>query len=120
MSLLDLTGYAADAAILGTYALIARRPGLVRWFHWANAIGAVPVCAVELASTPVPWAAFVLTASFGAIGWIGVLHRAPGGRRRFAGRRKDAGMAKDLLPEGRGFYADPTPVNDPRSLGREW
>lgn len=64
--------YAADAAVLGAYALTARgRP--VRWFHWANAIGCFPIIASEIVVGA--WPALILTAAFGAVGWLGVLSR---------------------------------------------
>lgn len=64
--------YLADAVILVTYFLTTKsRP--VRWFHWANAIGCVPIIATEVIASA--WPPLVLTAAFGAIGWMGVLGR---------------------------------------------
>jgi len=62
-------GYLADVWILGTYALLARY-GRTRPFHWANAIGCIPLLAAEgLAGL---WQVMVLTGTFGVIGWLGV------------------------------------------------
>ena len=66
--LLTALAYLADAFILLTYGLTLR--GHVRPFHWANALGCVPLIAVEV--TTGAWPVLPLTASFGVIGWIGV------------------------------------------------
>ena len=69
LSVLALVTYAADAIIIGTYGLTLR--GRVRPFHWANALGCIPLIAVEV--TTGAWPVLPLTAVFGVIGWIGVI-----------------------------------------------
>lgn len=67
---LTIVAYLADVAILVAHFLTTRgRP--VRWFHWANAIGCFPVIGSEVVVGA--WPPLVLTASFGVIGWAGVL-----------------------------------------------
>lgn len=66
----ELAAYAADAGILATYAATTRG-GSVHWFHWANALGCLPIIATEVAVKA--WAPLILTAVFGALGWYGVL-----------------------------------------------
>jgi len=68
--MIAVVAYAADAAILGTYAFMAVR-GRPTPFHWANALGAVPLIAVEISAHA--WPVVPVTASFGLIGWYGVL-----------------------------------------------
>ena len=69
MTPLALVTYLADAVILLTYGLTLR--GHVRPFHWANALGCIPLIAVEV--TTGAWPVLPLTAVFGVIGWIGVI-----------------------------------------------
>lgn len=70
--MLDLIAFVTDAVILTTYFLMARgRPAL--WFHWANALGCIPLLVVE--ATSHAWPVMPLTAAFGLIGWAGVLHK---------------------------------------------
>jgi hypothetical protein len=66
---LSALAYTADAVILGTYFVMARwnRP---RAFHWANALGCFPLLVVEIRAAL--YEPLVLTAAFGAIGWLGV------------------------------------------------
>lgn len=67
--MISTLGYIADAWILATYAILARG-GAERPFHWANAIGCVPIIIGELIlGAYVP---MVLTIAFGAIGWYGL------------------------------------------------
>lgn len=73
--IVDIFAYVADAAILGTYAASVRDASRVRWFHWANAIGAVPIVAVEIVVAA--WPPLVLTVAFGLIGCAGVLRGTP-------------------------------------------
>ena len=64
--------WVADVAILGSYYLFVSR-GWERPFHWANALGCIPLLVVELqsgATQVVP-----VTAAFGLIGWYGILSR---------------------------------------------
>lgn len=62
-------GYLADACVLATYFFLART-GRPRAFHWANAIGCVPIIIGEVAlGAYVP---LVLTVTFGVLGWFGV------------------------------------------------
>lgn len=67
-----LVGYCADLWIVATYLLLART-GRERPFHWANAVGCVPIIATEVAVGA--WVPLVLTVAFGAFGWIGVLRK---------------------------------------------
>lgn len=71
MVMLDVLAYLADAWILGTYLYAATR-GRQRPFHWANAIGCLPILAVEVVASA--WPAFVLTLAFGFIGCVGVVN----------------------------------------------
>lgn len=67
--MLSVLGYASTAWILLTYGVLART-GKVRAFHLANAVGCVPIGIGEvLLGAYVP---LVLTASFGALGWLGL------------------------------------------------
>lgn len=70
--MLTAFAYIADVWILATYAATVRG-GHVRPFHWANAIGSIPILAVETIGRV--WPAFILTFTFGLIGWIGVLRK---------------------------------------------
>lgn len=70
--MVTLVGYLADAWILGAYAMLARK-GRAAPFHWANALGCLPIIATELAVDA--YVPMVLTATFGVIGWLGILHR---------------------------------------------
>lgn len=63
--------YVADAFILGTYLLIAVAGWSVWWFHLANALGCVPLLVIEYRQRAYP--VMPLTASFGVIGWLGLL-----------------------------------------------
>lgn len=70
--MLTAIGFVADLWILGTYALLART-GRALPFHWANAIGSVPIVFGEIVlGAYVP---LVLTATFGVIGVFGVARR---------------------------------------------
>lgn len=77
MTGLTLVAYAADAAILGTYAVMASGRRSPFPFHCANAIGAPPIVATEIAARA--WPALVLTVAFGCIGWVGMLTHRPQG-----------------------------------------
>lgn len=72
MTWLTALAYLADVAVLGTYAMVARG-GSVRPFHWANALGCFPIIGVEIVAGA--WPPLVLTATFGALGWVGVVKR---------------------------------------------
>jgi len=74
MTALLVAGYVADVAILGTYLLLSRT-GRARPFHAANAIGCLPIIAIEVITGA--WPALVLTASFGLIGVTGLLSSRP-------------------------------------------
>lgn len=67
----DILAYAASIWILGTYLLFHHgKP--VRWFNWANCLGAIPVAIVEILAGTYP--PLVLTAAFGFLGLYGLLH----------------------------------------------
>lgn len=68
--MLKLIADIATANIIGTYVLAALHPERQRPFHWANAIGCVPLIAVEAMAGV--GQAVVLSAMFGAAGWLGV------------------------------------------------
>lgn len=70
--MLNAVAYFADACILLTYFLAAKT-GSARSFHWANAIGCLPIIATEFLSHA--WAALILTSSFGLIGAFGVVSK---------------------------------------------
>lgn len=70
MTLLSISGYAADAWILFTYWLLARG-GKARAFHLANAIGCIPLISIEALQHA--WPVIPLTATFGVIGAWGLL-----------------------------------------------
>lgn len=72
MTIVTLAGYLADAWVLTTYAILARTSRALA-FHWANAIGCVPIILGELALRA--YVPLVLTSVFGALGWVGVLRR---------------------------------------------
>jgi hypothetical protein len=74
--IVNLLGYLADAAIIGAYFAAVHTASKVQWFHWANAIGAVPLVAVE--SLTGAWAVLPLTVAFGVLGWIGALRPQTG------------------------------------------
>ncbi len=74
MTLLDIVAYAASIWIVVVYFLLAHKgPQFARRFHWANALGAIPVLATEVIAHAYP--PMVLTVSFGTIGFLGLLHR---------------------------------------------
>jgi hypothetical protein len=70
MRTLDLLAYASNAWVLGTYAWLARR-GAALPFHFANALGAAPLIAIEIRQEA--WPVIPLTGTFCAIGWIGLV-----------------------------------------------
>jgi hypothetical protein len=66
----DILAYAASVWILGTYLLFHHgKP--VRWFNFANFLGAVPVAIVEILAGTYP--PLVITAAFGVIGLYGLI-----------------------------------------------
>ena len=69
MSAAILAGYLADVCILGTYASSVRT-GRLRGFHWANALGAVPLLYLEVGAHL--WPVCVISGTFGVLGWLGV------------------------------------------------
>lgn len=71
MTLLEFVAYLADAWILAAYARSVIRQD-ARPFHWANAVGCLPIIGVEVITEA--WPALVLTAFFGVIGIAGLLH----------------------------------------------
>lgn len=70
MSALVWITWIATAVILGTYAGMQRGYSS-RAFDWANAIGCVPLVAMDLIVGAVP--AAVISVCFGAIAWYGIL-----------------------------------------------
>ncbi len=70
MQALSVLAYGADAAVLATYWHLART-GSARPFHWANAIGFVPLAATEIVAHVYP--PLVLTVAFGALGILGLI-----------------------------------------------
>jgi hypothetical protein len=69
MIIVEALAYVADVWVIGTYvAMVAGRS--VRAFHWANAVGAIPIAVTEVAVGA--WQALVLTMAFGIAGAIGV------------------------------------------------
>ena len=67
---LNLVGYLADAWIVGTYLLVQRGHPL-SWMNYANAIGCIPIIAVELLTHAYP--PLVITAAFGIAGLYGIV-----------------------------------------------
>lgn len=63
-------GYCADVALAASYA-IAVRTGWQRPFHWANALGAIPLVLAEARGHV--WPAVITSGMFGVLGWVGVL-----------------------------------------------
>lgn len=72
MIVLSLVALAANVWILATYALLART-GRERPFHWANAIGCLPLLAVELVTGA--WSIVPLSLTFGVLGLVGVMKK---------------------------------------------
>lgn len=70
MTLVTWLAYASDVWVLSTYAWLARG-GRAKPFHLANAIGCIPVIAVEISTHA--WPVLPLTAVFGAAGAYGYL-----------------------------------------------
>jgi hypothetical protein len=70
VTVVTILGFMADAWILSTYALLAHKK-IAKPFHWANAIGCFPLIVGEIVVHA--WPPLVLTVSFGALGWVGVL-----------------------------------------------
>lgn len=67
---MTVLGYIATVWILTTYAVLVRCSN-PRPFHWANAVGCVPLIVGEIAVGAGP--PLVLTTAFGVVGWVGVL-----------------------------------------------
>lgn len=63
--------WAADVAILWTYARSTHGP--VRPFHWANAIGGIPLAVVEVQAGA--WQVLPITVAFTLLGWKGALSK---------------------------------------------
>jgi hypothetical protein len=72
VTLLQALGYASDAWVLITYALVARFGRNARVMHYANALGAPPLIVAEIRGGL--WQVLVLTGSFCALGWLGLWH----------------------------------------------
>lgn len=71
-SVLTAVAYVVNVVIIGTYLAAAQgRP--LRWFHWANALGALPLLAYEVVVGA--WAVMPLTAAFGTIALVGLWRR---------------------------------------------
>lgn len=70
MTGLDGVAYAADAAILGSYAYLTRT-GKAWWFHAANAVGFVPLMLIEVLAHA--WPVLPITVTFGLLGAYGVV-----------------------------------------------
>jgi hypothetical protein len=75
MRLISILAYVADAGILGSYAWCSRWPQRLRWFHAANAVGFLPLVAVETAQRA--WPVLPLTLTFGVAGAYGWWHTRP-------------------------------------------
>lgn len=69
MTALDSLGYAADGAILSTYWYLSATGKALR-FHLANALGCIPLIAIEVHQAA--WPVLPLTAAFGVIGTYGL------------------------------------------------
>ena len=67
---LSALAYLADAVLISAYWWLVRGHS-ERPYHWANALGAVPLLAVEI--TARAWPLVPITGMFGVVGWIGVL-----------------------------------------------
>lgn len=76
--MLGSLGWAATAWVLVTYAVMART-GRERPFHWANALGCVPLIALNVLAGV--WPAVVLNVTFGLLGWAALRPRLPRGGR---------------------------------------
>lgn len=70
--ILNAVAYLADVAILAAYAYLART-GRPRPFHWANALGAIPLLGVEIATGALP--VIPLTLTFGVLGALGLFRK---------------------------------------------
>lgn len=68
--MIAFAAYVASALIVVAYLRLAST-GASRAFHWANALGCMPIHVSEAATHARP--AMVLTSFFGAAGWYGVL-----------------------------------------------
>lgn len=73
--ILSILGYLADAAILGAYFWMTRWPQRAIWFHWANAVGCIPLVGIEIVTHA--WPVLPLTATFGVLGAYGVRRQRP-------------------------------------------
>lgn len=71
--IITILAYLADAAILGTYALMVQGHSQ-RWFHWANALGGPPLLAVEIVTKA--WPVLPITAVFSTLAWVGIARRS--------------------------------------------
>lgn len=73
--MLSWLAWASTVAVLSTYAYLART-GRPLAFHWANALGCWPVMFIEINTGA--WQPLALTATFGALGFVGIVkeHRA--------------------------------------------
>jgi hypothetical protein len=63
-------GFVADAWVIVAYAYLVRTMR-VRPFHWANAVGCLPILGTEIVVRA--WAPLILTVFFGALGWYGLI-----------------------------------------------
>lgn len=69
--MIHLFGFAAVAFILATYAYMIRTDKEAL-FHWANAIGFIPIGLSAYMQRA--WPSLVITTAFGIIGAVGVWH----------------------------------------------
>lgn len=72
MTTVDIAGWVCTAAVLGSYAHLART-GRSVWFDWANAVGCVGIGLSAFAHHAYP--SVVITAAFGVIGWYSLRRR---------------------------------------------
>lgn len=86
--ILDLLAYAASASVLVAYWFMARGGSVVP-FHWANALGSIPIFAVGLRTGAYP--TLVLTGAFGVLGWVGLWKEKHGKKEELLAAQELAG-----------------------------
>jgi hypothetical protein len=97
---LQLLGYVSDVWVLSTYFWLAHRSKTLP-FHWANALGAVPLLVAEYQLGA--WQVIPLTGTFCLLGWFGLAKAWRAKRARNATTQEMQGIVVRLSARDEAF-----------------
>lgn len=108
-TVLNVLGWAASLSVITTYFTWTVFGKPARWFHAANALGGLPLLAINILVGA--WQIIPITLTFTAVGWIGLLERKPKveplavtvNPAAWAGVRL---VTSDLVPPGTAYLLD--------------